>query len=130
MISRILRFVVSLGLFVSAGCSSLEPILASLTPPTPSPTRTARATSTPPAPATETAPVEPGTSSLRIWLPTQFNPSAENPTAELLAGRLREFESQHDGLKIEVRIKKAETEGDILNALSVTSAAAPAPCQT
>ena len=125
MMSRILRFVVSLGLFVSAGCSSLEPILASLTPPTPVPTRTARATSTPPALATETAPVESGISSLRVWLPTQFNTSAENPAAELLAGRLSEFESQHDDLKIEVRIKKAETEGEILNALSVTGEAAP-----
>lgn len=123
--SRVLRFILSLGILFSAGCESLEPLLASLTPPTPVPTQTARATSTPPLP-TQTAPVEQGTSGLRLWLPAEFNPAAENPAAEMLAGRLGEFESQHSDLKIEVRIKKAETDGDILNALSVTSAAAPA----
>ena len=125
MISRIFRLVLSLGLFFSAGCSSLEPFLASLTPPTPVPTRTARLTPTPPPLPTETAPAEPEMSSLRVWLPAQFNLSEENPAAELLAQRLREFESQHADLKIEVRLKTAETEGDILNALSITSAAAP-----
>ncbi len=62
---------------------------------------------------------------MRIWLPAEFDPNAENPAAELLAERLREFESQHSDLKIEVRIKTAGTEGEILNALSITSAAAP-----
>ena len=125
MISRIFRLVLPLGLFFSAGCSSLEPFLASLTPPTPVPTRTARLTPTPPPLPTETAPAEPETSSLRVWLPAQFNLSEENSAAELLAQRLKEFESQHADLKIEVRLKTAETEGDILNALSITSAAAP-----
>ena len=125
MNSRIFRFLISLGLVFSAGCASLGPFLESLTPPTPVPTRTARVTPTLPALPTETAQVEPETSTLRVWLPAQFNLSVENPAAELLAQRLREFESQHSDLKIEVRIKKAETEGDILTALSVTSAAAP-----
>jgi ABC-type glycerol-3-phosphate transport system substrate-binding protein len=125
MISRVVRLILSLGIFFSAGCASLEPFLASLTPPAPAPTPTARATPTPPALPTATAPVEPGTSSLRVWLPAQFNLTAENPTAELLAQRLREFETRHPDLKIEVRIKMAEAEGDILNALSITSAAAP-----
>src|SRR5918993_1360766 len=125
MISRIFRLLISLGLFLSTGCASLDPLLASLTPPTPVPTRTARLTPTPPPLPTATAPIESQTPSLRLWLPEQFNPSAENPAAELLAGRLSEFESQHSDLKIEVRIKKAEAEGDILNALSITGAAAP-----
>ena len=125
MISRILRLLLALGLFSSAGCASLEPLLASLTPPAPVPTRIASATPTLPPLATETAPAEPDTSSLRIWLPAEFDPTAENPAAELLAERLRKFESQHSDLKIEVRIKTAGAEGEILNALSVTSAAAP-----
>lgn len=125
MMTRILRLVISLGLFFSTGCASLEPFLASLTPPTPVPTPTARLTATPPPLPTETAPVEPQTPSLRVWLPAQFNLAAEDPAAELLAQRLAEFESRHSDLKIEVRIKKADSEGDILNALSVTSAAAP-----
>jgi multiple sugar transport system substrate-binding protein len=125
MMSRMFRLVLSAALFFSAGCASLEPLLASLTPPTPVPTGTAPVTPTPPPLPTATAPVEPEASRLLVWLPAQFNPAAENPAAEILAQRLAEFESQHSDLKIEIRIKKAETEGEILNALSVTSAAAP-----
>jgi multiple sugar transport system substrate-binding protein len=125
MIPRILRLVISCGLFLSAGCASLDPLLASLTPPTPVPTRTPRLTPTPPPLPTETAAVGPENSTLRVWLPAQFNPTAENPAADLLAERLRGFESQHSDLTLEVRIKTAETEGEILNALSITSAAAP-----
>lgn len=123
MMPRLLRFVISAGLIFSAGCASLEPFLASLTPPSPVPTK--QATSTPPPPPTETAPVEPQVSSLRIWLPAQFNPSAENPPAEMLARRLAQFEAQYPDLNIEVRLKKADAEGEILNALALTSAAAP-----
>ena len=110
---------------MSTGCASLEPFLASLTPASPiPPTSTARATATLSPSLTETAPSEPQVSSLRIWLPAQFDPGAEHPAAELLAQRLADFESEHD-LTIEVRLKKAEAEGDILSALSLTSAAAP-----
>ena len=125
MLTRLLRLVISLGIFFSAGCASLDPFLASLTPPTPVPTRTPRQTPTPPALPTSTVPVEPETSSLRVWLPAQFNLATENRAAELLTQRLQEFESQYSDLKIEVRIKTAETDGEILNALSTTSAAAP-----
>ena len=125
IIPRVLRLFSFVGLVFITSCSSLEPLLASLTPPSPVPTRTPQVTSTPESVPTTTAPTEPAISGLRVWLPAQFNPSAENTTAELLAQRLSEFEAEHDGLKIEVRIKKAEAEGEILNVLSVTSAAAP-----
>jgi len=125
MLIRLLRIVISLGIFFSAGCASLEPFLASLTPPTPVPTSTPRQTPTPPALPTSTATAEPETASLRVWLPAQFNLAAETRAAELLTQRLQEFESQYSDLKIEVRVKTAETDGEILNALSTTSAAAP-----
>ena len=125
MKSRILRTVLLIGLLFSAGCTSLEPLFASLTPPSPVPTRTARATATPPPLPTETPLSERQVSSLRIWLPAQFDLAAENPAAEMLAQRLADFESQHGNLKIEVRLKKADADGDLLNALSLTSAAAP-----
>jgi ABC-type glycerol-3-phosphate transport system substrate-binding protein len=125
MIARIFRLVISLGFIVSAGCSSLEPLLASLTPPSPVPTPAATATPTPPPVPTETVPVTPEVSSLRVWLPAQFDPSAETPAAELLNRRLMEFESKHSNLELNIRLKKAETEGEILEALSITSAAAP-----
>jgi multiple sugar transport system substrate-binding protein len=121
--SRIFRFILSFGLLFTAGCASLGPLLASLTTPTPVPTK--RSTSTPITIATTAPPVEQGTPILRVWLPSQFNPAAENPPAKLLAQRLTKFESEHPGLKIEVRLKKEEAEGEILNELSVTSAAAP-----
>jgi multiple sugar transport system substrate-binding protein len=121
--ARIFRFIILAGLFFSAGCASLEPFLASLTTPTPFPTK--RSTSTPITIATTTPPEEQGALILRVWLPSQFNPAADNPPAKLLAQRLTKFESEHVGLKIEVRLKKEEAEGDILNELSVTSAAAP-----
>ena len=125
MLPRILRLVVSLAFMFSAGCASLEPLLASLTPPSPVPTRTAVVTPTPSPLPTGTAPVEPRTSGLRVWLPAQFNLATENSASEIFTERLAEFESQHSELQIEVRIKQAEAEGDMLNALSVTSAAAP-----
>jgi len=121
---RVIRFVLAFGLVFSAGCSSLEPLLTSLTPPSPVPTRTELPTSTPPLP-TETAPLEPEIAGLRVWLPAQFNPAAEGIASEMLAQRLADFESRHPDLKIEVRVKKSETEGDILNALTLTSDAAP-----
>jgi multiple sugar transport system substrate-binding protein len=113
------------GIFVlSAGCNSLEPILASLTPPTPSPTPVA-STPTPRPTPTSTAPASAVPPVVRVWLPAQFNPAAEEPQAEMLAQRLAEFETMHPGMELEIRIKKAENEGEILHALSVTSAAAP-----
>ena len=121
--SRIFRFILSLGLFFSAGCSSLEPLLASLITPTPVPTK--RATPTPTLIATSTVTVEQGPRILRVWLPSQFNPAVENPPAKLLAKRLTDFETEHPGLEIEVRLKKAEPPGEILDDLSVTGAAAP-----
>ena len=123
MTARFFRFFILIGLFFSAGCASLEPLLASLITPTPVPTK--QATSTPQPLPTETLPVEPLTPVLRVWLPSQFTPSAEDPAAKLLSQRLTKFETQHPGLKIEIRLKKADAEDDILNALSLTSAAAP-----
>ncbi|HMB22220.1 MAG TPA: extracellular solute-binding protein [Anaerolineales bacterium] len=122
--SRIFRFVVSLGLLFSAGCASIEPLLASLTPPTPVPP-TQRVTPTPAPTVTATTPPRPATPVLRLWLPPQFDPAAENEPAKLLRERLAKFQAEHEGLKIEVRVKKSDAENDIISALSLTNAAAP-----
>src|SRR6185436_17648298 len=102
--ARILHFIIFVGAILSAGCASLEPLLASLTPPSPVPTSTALSRPTPTQLPNGTAAIAPKTSSLRLWLPAQFDPSAENPAAEMLSQRLSEFESQHGELKIEVRL--------------------------
>ena len=121
--SRIFRFIIFAGLLFSAGCASLEPLLASLITPTPAPTK--HSTPTPTATVTATPPAEQRSAVLRVWLPTQFNPAADNDPAKLLAKRLAEFESEHPRLKLEIRLKKADADGEILNDLSITGAAAP-----
>lgn len=108
---------------MSAGCASLEPLLASLTPPTPAPTP--GATAKPPAVATETVPAPPEEPLLRVWLPPEFDPTAQNVAANLMKQRLDEFEVQHPGLKLEIRLKASVGENDIVNVLSLTSSAAP-----
>jgi ABC-type glycerol-3-phosphate transport system substrate-binding protein len=62
---------------------------------------------------------------LRIWLPPQFNPNANNPAATLLKERLQDFEADHPGLEIDVRIKSESGDADLLNSLAITSMAAP-----
>jgi ABC-type glycerol-3-phosphate transport system substrate-binding protein len=126
---RIFRFLLLAGLLFSAGCSSLdsfEPFLASLTPPTPTSVATQEATPMPAKTLTATVPAPDTAPVLRLWLPPEFDPAAQNASARLLQRRLTEFEAQHPGLEIEVRIKDAEAEGDIVDVLSLTSTAAPA----
>ena len=124
-VRRTAALVISLGVFFSAGCASLEPFLASFTTPTPVPTKVS--TPTFPAIATEPPPAPSPTSLLRVWLPPQFDPAAETDPGKLLEQRFAEFEDQHPGLKIEIRLKRfgGENDGDVVNLLSLTSAAAP-----
>lgn len=118
MMTRILRIAhLSLTLLL-VGCSSLTPLLI-----TPTPATVPQATSTPQAIPTATAPVtidQPRL--LRVWLPPQFDPQAGTPSAELLKGRLQDFESEYPGIQIEIRIK---SEADIMTTLFVTNKAAP-----
>lgn len=114
-----LRRIAQLSLTVLlVGCSSLAPLLATPTSATPQP-----ATSTPQSTPTSTAPAEvEGPRVLRIWLPPRFDPGAGTPSADLLKAHLQSFVDEYPGIRFEVRIK---TEVNILDALSVTSEAAP-----
>lgn len=123
-ISRFFRSAIFVGLLFSAGCASLEPLLASLTPPV-VPTATVRATATLPASATATLPVNSEPPPLRVWLPVQFDPASGHDATTLLGERLTEFEAQHQDLHIELRLKKMDNESDIINLLSLTNTAAP-----
>jgi ABC-type glycerol-3-phosphate transport system substrate-binding protein len=118
-------------LILLAGCASLPSfdsgwinrILYTPTPaPTPTATVTARAT---PATSSTGQPAVSSPTVLRIWIPPQFNPNANNPAAVLLKQRLASFEAQHPELEIDVRLKSEEGEADLLNSLSITSMAAP-----
>lgn len=116
--TRLLRIASLSLILLLVGCSSLAPLLA-----TPTPDAPPQATSTPQAIPTSTALATTINQSrlLRVWLPPRFDPNAETPSAQLLKQRLLNFENEY-GVIIEVRIK---SEADILNALSITSKAAP-----
>jgi multiple sugar transport system substrate-binding protein len=62
--------------------------------------------------------------SLRIWLPPEFDPSADNDAARLFKARLDEFQQRRD-VHIDIRIKGMEGDGSMLNMLTSTSSAAP-----
>jgi ABC-type glycerol-3-phosphate transport system substrate-binding protein len=108
-------------LIAFSGCAGL-PVTASLGTPTPGMADTPPITQvipTMPAVQTPTGPV-----ALRLWLPPEFDPSADNVAAKLLQTRLKEFQSRRN-IQIEVRIKALEGEGGMINALTTASSAAP-----
>lgn len=115
---RFLTFV--LLLLLLTGCAEIESLFATPEPATvPTATSTPSATPTPTASPTNTPS---GPRTLRLWVPPQFDPSAETPAAELLQERLDEFISRRPTLQIEVRVK---AEGSVINALTTTRSAAP-----
>lgn len=87
---------------------------AQLTTPTSTPEVTRAATATPSGPQT-----------LLVWLPPQFDPNGSTPAGDKLRARLEAFQVENPGFKIQVRIKAASGASGLLDALSVTSAAAP-----
>ena len=119
---RAFRLLVLVGLLFSAGCSSF-PALPLLATPTPAPDK--QVTSTPQVIPTQTALPGPEARILRVWLPPRFDPNAGTSPANLLKQRLADFESQHPGLVIDVRIKAEDGDTSLLNSLSITSNAAP-----
>jgi multiple sugar transport system substrate-binding protein len=122
--SRALRLLALLGLLLSAGCSSLPP-LPFLATPTPAPV--IQATATTEIIPTQTAPSESSSQAriLRVWLPPRFDLNAGTNAANLLKQRFAEFEAQHPGLKLDVRIKPEDGDAGLLNSLTLTSKAAP-----
>jgi ABC-type glycerol-3-phosphate transport system substrate-binding protein len=99
------------------GCTTLAPLLST---PTPAPITPASATPQP-MPTSTVSAEEHQPVLLRVWVPPQFDPNADNPAAELLRSRLAQFQDEHPAIEVEVRIKSQE---DILKVLSVTMNAA------
>jgi ABC-type glycerol-3-phosphate transport system substrate-binding protein len=120
MIFRTLRIACFVSFLFLTGCSSLAPFLA-----TPTSVPVIQATSTPHIDPTQPAPDVAKPRILRVWVPPRFNPEAGTPSADLLKQRFAEFEADHPGLEIEVRIKAEDGETGLLNSLSITSMAAP-----
>lgn len=77
-------------------------------------------------PATQSGVTTPGgQTTIRIWLPNEFDPESGTPAGKLLKARLEEFTSRKPNTRIEVRIKSLDGPGGILDALTTASAAAP-----
>jgi multiple sugar transport system substrate-binding protein len=139
--ARALRFIVHFGLLLSTGCASIADFLSTPSAAPPAGPASTSVTSSPIGPsATSTPQIEtpsnvtptgigsPTTEArvLRIWVPPEFDPNAGTSPSNLLKERLNDFEAEHPGLELEVRIKADEGESSLINSLSLTSMAAPA----
>lgn len=95
--------------------STLTPA-ALTTPPQASPTVSDELTPTDASPESLT---------LRLWLPEQFDPSADTLAADILNTRLNAFMDQNPGIHIEVRLKALDGTGGLLESLTAAKTAAP-----
>jgi ABC-type glycerol-3-phosphate transport system substrate-binding protein len=104
--------------FILAGCTVLLDLAATQTvPPAATVSHTAE-------PVVEITPTPAAPTSLRIWLPAQFDPASGSPAGDLLRERIDEF-ARRTGVDIEVRLKSESGPGSLLDALSAANAAAP-----
>ncbi|MGE5124531.1 MAG: extracellular solute-binding protein [Acidobacteriaceae bacterium] len=136
MISRRVKFLIPFILLTLVGCTAL-PFQLGNPPGTGTassevgikPTSTAL---TAEPSATLKVPASTGTSTqslemntLRIWLPPEFDPQADNPASQLLKARLDQFVLANPDVRLDVRVKAVEGSGGLLDALVAASAAAP-----
>jgi multiple sugar transport system substrate-binding protein len=118
---KFLTIVVFLSMLT--GCANISALLS-----TPVPATAFPSTATPIIPTTPTASptVTPGgPRTLRIWVPPQFDPSADTQAGALFQERLNEFIARRPNLQVEVRVKAETGDSGMLNALTTTKAAAP-----
>ena len=92
-----------------------------------SPTPDPNLTPTQPTPEAIAAPTlsAPQTTTLKIWVPPQFDPSADTPAGAILQARLDEFAARRPQVEVVVRVKSLTGEGGILASLRASQAAAP-----
>jgi multiple sugar transport system substrate-binding protein len=76
------------------------------------------------SPTPNPSPTAPAFYTLTLWLPPQFDPSAENASSELFNDRLRGFLEENPQVTLDVRIKPSGGSGSILEALTLTSTVA------
>jgi ABC-type glycerol-3-phosphate transport system substrate-binding protein len=101
------------------GCAQpTEPSVTASPEPAPTPTATSPAAEEPildtPSPPT----------SLRLWVPPEFDPSNETRAGRLLQARLDEFKERRS-VDIEVRVKALNGPGGLTDSLSAANTAAP-----
>jgi len=128
-VSRIVLAVMTLLSFTACDVLPLDIEIPWLTPKSESATQTQLTPQapqvTPEQPLDITQTSAPPPTSLTVWLPPDMDPEGADPSAEILKARLDAFETQQ-GIDIVVRIKSRDGAGGLLDALTATSAAAPA----
>ncbi len=68
---------------------------------------------------------EPEIHSLTLWLPPVFRPDGSTPGSEILRQRIADFEKEHPGVTVTVRLKAVDGAGGLRDSLAKASAAAP-----
>jgi ABC-type glycerol-3-phosphate transport system substrate-binding protein len=136
MIPRYFKYSLLLCVLTMVGCSNLasqsggnqqvsatapEATLTTVIPSTPVVEETISPDAGTETAATQTAE---GTT-LRIWVPPQFDPAGKNPASQLLKARLEQFEAENPGIDLDVRVKALDGTGGLLEGLSAANAAAP-----
>lgn len=89
------------------------------------PQASATPTAAPEATATPASDGQTSPLTLEIWLPPQFDPTAETEAAALLAARLADFSERHPGVRVSVRVKAETGPAGLLESLTAAAAAAP-----
>ena len=107
------------GLVAVSGCSAVTDFLATETP------AAVQATATPSPTATPATLGVDSPITLQLWLPPEFDPSAETDAAILLQARLDEYSRLHPGVRVQTRVKANTGSASLINSLSGTSSAAP-----
>ena len=101
------------------GCSDIPiqntPVLTTIQP-----TNTAIALPTVGATSTPGGPRE-----IKIWLPSTFDPEADNPASKILMKQLEEFTNRRSGVNLDIRLKAMDGEGGLLESMETAIAAAP-----
>jgi ABC-type glycerol-3-phosphate transport system substrate-binding protein len=106
-------------LILLAGCAGL-PGQESDSAPEPSPTPTNSV-----LPTLENTQSAPGVTTLRLWVPPEFDPASETPAGDLLQERIDQYTAQRSDIRIETRVKASSGSGGLLDSLSSANAAAP-----
>lgn len=111
---------VMLGLIFLIGCEAFNPEPTHTPAPPP-----VEPTAAQPTRVTSPTPTPEGPITIRLWVPPEFEPSAETRAGRLLQARLDEFSSRRPNASIETRVKSLEGIGGLLDSLTTANAAAP-----
>ncbi|RPI80494.1 MAG: hypothetical protein EHM41_22630, partial [Chloroflexi bacterium] len=121
---KLYRFLIIFFIVTAAACSGVPDVVITDTP-----QETALQTDVPPVPTVTLDPAESidetGPLTLRVWIPTEFDPNAGTRSSELLNARLSEFSSRRSDIRLDVRVKAVDGPGGLLDALTAASSAAP-----